>query len=74
MAKNGKILFGMETQTTETAVRALVGSTDVWLTACAMATAGELKLRAVLPEIERVQKTSGPQNTAVAKAAVVSLA
>ena len=74
VAKNGKILFGMETQTTETAVRALVGSTDVWLTACAMATAGELKLRAVLPEIERVQKTSGPQNTAVAKAAVVSLA
>ena len=74
VAKNGKALFGMEMQTTETAVRALVGSGDVWLTACAMATAGELKLRAVLPEIERAQKLSGPQNAAVAQSAIASLA
>jgi len=72
--KNGRDLYGLEPQTEETAVRALVGSNDAWLSACAIAAAGELALRAVLPEIERVSKISGSENAAVAHTAAALLA
>jgi hypothetical protein len=74
VAKNGRELFGMQPQGREEAVRALVDSGDAWLSACAMATAGELGLREALPEIERAGRLNGPENAAVALAALAALA
>jgi MFS family permease len=74
VVKNGRDLFRLEPQSAETAVRALVGSPDAWLSACAMAAAAELKLQAVLPEIERAGALGGPENAAVARASAAALA
>lgn len=74
VAKNGRDLYGIEVPTAEAAIRSLVGSNDHWLAACAMATAGERQLRAVLPDIVRAGQQSFPENAAVAQAASALLA
>ena len=73
-ARNARDLYGIESPTEESAVRCLVGSNDPWIAACAMATAGERQLRALLPEILRVGQQRGQKNAAVAQAAAAMLA
>ena len=73
-ARNARDLYGIESPTEESAVRCLVGSNDPWIAACAMATAGERQLRALLPEILRVGQQRGQKNAAVAEAAAAMLA
>jgi AAA family ATP:ADP antiporter len=69
----GKRLFGFEPQTAESAVRELIASVDPWLVACAIAAARELKLSALVPEIERASRSASAPVRQIADEAMAVL-
>ena len=69
----GRDLFGIEAKTAASAVRDLLHSRDGWLTACAMATAAELKLTELEEEIRQVAGAAGAEVAAVARSAAAAL-
>lgn len=74
LAQNGRDLFGVEVRDTESAISELVGSSDPWLAACAMATAAERKLHKLTPEIISASQRWGAEIAEVGKSAVSALA
>lgn len=74
LLERGRELFGFEVRSAEQAIRQLIASGDPWLVACAMAAAGELKLRSLAPEIERTAAESGREVAEVARSVTAALA
>lgn len=74
LVENGRELFGVEVRDAESAISELVGSSDPWLAACAMATAAERKLHKLTPEITRASQRWGAEIAEVGQTAVRSLA
>jgi HEAT repeat protein len=67
----GRDLFGVEARTAVEAVRELMDSGDVWLVACAIATAAQLSLRSLGSRIRQLSEDSaGAEVVLVAKAAL----
>ena len=65
--ETGRHLFGIEVKTPETAVRDLILSGDVWLAACAVAAAGELRMHRLAPDIRRAAENTGMEVAEVAR-------
>jgi AAA family ATP:ADP antiporter len=74
VTQSGRELYGIETKDVETALRELIRSGDSWLTACAIATAVELKARQLAPEIAPLTERSGTEVRQVAQSALAVLA
>ncbi len=74
LREQGEALFGIEHQTAEAVIRGLVHSTDSWLAACAMAAAGELRLRALAADIAEASKKANAEVIAVGQSAIAVLA
>ena len=72
--ETGQNLFGIEVKTPLSAIRDLIRSEDAWLVACAMAAAGELKMRQLMPDILEAAKNSGREVAEVARSATARLA
>lgn len=69
----GKEIYGLELPDAEQALRRLLTSGDNWLVCCAMATAGEWKMKQLSEDI-RCQKDSGEEVCAVATQVSTALA
>ncbi|MCZ2079055.1 MAG: hypothetical protein LC130_29155 [Bryobacterales bacterium] len=74
LERHGQELFGLEHLDAERAIRELIRSGDPWLVSCAMATAAELGLRALIPEIREACRSASPEVVEVARSAVAVLA
>jgi AAA family ATP:ADP antiporter len=74
MIETGRRLYGIAAKTPETVVRDLLGSGDPWLVACAMAAAGELRMRGLAPEIRQAAENTGAEVAEVAKSTEALLA
>jgi AAA family ATP:ADP antiporter len=72
--ETGRHLFGISAKTPETAIRDLIRSGDPWLVACAVAAAGELKMRGLAPDIEQAARSTGADVAEVARSAVALMA
>jgi AAA family ATP:ADP antiporter len=70
----GRELFGIREKSAAAAVQELIHCDDPWLVACAMATAAELKLRELAPEIRNAARHAGAEVNQVARAAAAALA
>jgi AAA family ATP:ADP antiporter len=70
----GREVFGLEPRDAQTALRELMQSGDSWLVACAVATAAELRLKELRPEIEPLSKRAGTEVGQVAQSAILALA
>ncbi len=73
-AQVGRELFGLAETDAAGALRSLLRSGDNWLVACAVATAAEMKLPGLRPEIEALAGKSGTDVGAVAQKALTALA
>ncbi len=71
--ERGRELFGVEPMTAEQAIRELLRSHDPWLVPCAMATAAELQLRDLAPEIAEAAAHGESEVSEVAKSAEAAL-
>jgi len=69
LVEKGRDLFGVEIRNPEQAIRELIRSGDPWLVACAMAAAGELRFRALAPDIAEAGRNAGVEIGRVAFAA-----
>jgi hypothetical protein len=67
-------VFGIQPKTLETALRELLGSGDPWITACAIAAAAELKLKALASDISIIGSRGGRETVEMARAAAAALA
>ena len=67
-------LFGIEPKDPETAIRELMDSGDEWLVACAMATAAQLKLKRLAPDISKISSAADGEVSQVARDAIAVLA
>ncbi len=65
--QRGRELFGVEFRDSEAALRELVRAGDPWLAACAMAAAGELRMRSLAPDIAAAPARSEPEVDEVAR-------
>jgi AAA family ATP:ADP antiporter len=74
VTQSGRELYGIENKDVETALRDLIRSGDAWLTACAIATAAELRARQLAPEIAPLTERSGSEVSQVAQSALAVLA
>ena len=74
LAEKGRELFGVEVPDAEAAVRELIRSGDPWLVACAAASAAELRLGNLAPDIARAAEQAGREVSEVARAAAAALA
>ncbi len=74
LMERGRELFGVEIRTPEEAIRELIRSRDSWLVVCAMAAAGELRMRGLAAEITEAAKGAGAEVCQVAQAAQFALA
>ena len=72
--QRGLDLFGIEPKDPETAIRELMDSGDEWLVACAMATAAQLKLKQLAPDISKISSTADGEICQVARDAIAVLA
>lgn len=72
--QTGRDLFGVEPKDQQSALKSLMKSGDPWLVACAVATAADLKLNALRPEIEPLVQKAGPEVGLVARSALAALA
>ena len=70
----GHDLFKIDVPDVETAIRLLIKSGDEWLASCAIATAGQLKLRNLVPDINGVCESSTGDVCQVARDCAVALA
>ena len=59
LAQRGRDLFGIQTKDAETAVRELLSSGDEWLVSCAIATAAQLRLTKLAPDIQSAHVKAG---------------
>jgi AAA family ATP:ADP antiporter len=71
---SGRDLFGLEVPDAEGAIRELIRSHDPWLVACAMAAAAEMKLRKLVPDIEKAAEEAVTEVSEVARSAEAALA
>jgi AAA family ATP:ADP antiporter len=71
--QTGHDLFGVEIKDLKTALRELIRSGDAWLVACAVATAAELRMKDVVPDIEPLAKQASPELRTVAESALAVL-
>lgn len=67
-------VFGLEPRDSRSALRELIRSGDSWLVACAIATAAELRLSDLRPEIESLSRRAGTEVGPVAESALATLA
>jgi AAA family ATP:ADP antiporter len=74
ITQTGRDLFGVEEKDQRAALRELMRSGDTWIAACAVATAAELKLRDLRPEIEPLSRKAGADVVMVARSALAALA
>lgn len=74
VATKGRDLFGVQVRDAEESIRLLIHSGDSWLRACAMATAAELKLRGLAPDIAAAARDAGAEIGLVAASAQAALA
>lgn len=74
LLESGRDLYGLAARTAEDAVRELIRSRDPWLVACAMAAAGELRMRSLAPEISQAAQESVAEVWEVARSAEAVLA
>ncbi len=74
LAERGREVFGLDALTPETALSKLLESGDEWLVACAIATASEMGIRALLPRIRQLEKGAGVEVERVARDAAMALA
>ncbi len=74
MAERGRDLFGLEVRDAESAIRDLIRSSDPWLSACAMAAAGERKFHRLRADIVAVGERAGTEVAQVANSAAQTLA
>lgn len=72
--EQGRDLYGVKVPTAEEAIRDLIHSHDPWLVACAVASAAELKLRSLAPEIAQAAQESEQDVSEVARSAEAALA
>ena len=72
--EQGRDLYGVNVPTAEEAIRDLIRSHDPWLVACAVASAAELKLRSLAPEIAQAAQESEQDVSEVARSAEAALA
>jgi ATP/ADP translocase len=72
--EHGRQLYGVEIPSAEDAIRELIHSRDLWLTACAMAAAAELELRNLAQEIHQAAEESQDEVGLVARSAAARLA
>ena len=72
--ETGRQLFGIESKTPEAAVRELIRCGDLWVVACAVAAAGELRMRGLAAEIRQAAENIGPEVAEVAKSTAALLA
>jgi ATP:ADP antiporter, AAA family len=70
----GRDLFDVRIQTVEDAVRTQILSGDPWMSACAIAAAGELQLRNVSADIARIALEATPEVSRVARRVQTALA
>ena len=74
MAERGRDLFGLEVRDAESAIRDLIHSSDPWLSACAMAAAGERRFHKLRADILAVGQRAGTEVAQVASSAAQELA
>lgn len=74
LAQKGRDLFGITVKDAETAVRELLNSGDEWLVSCAIATAAQLKLTRLAPDIQAASSKSQGDVSEVARDAMLVLA
>jgi hypothetical protein len=74
LMQTGRDLYGIEEKDKGAALRELMRSGDAWLTACAVATAAEWRLRALKSDIEPLARKAGPDVGMVARSALAALA
>ena len=72
--QRGQDLFGIQTPAPEIAIRQLIESGDEWLVSCAIATAAQLNLRGLVPEIDAVSSRADGDIPQVARDAMAVLA
>jgi AAA family ATP:ADP antiporter len=73
-AAASSVHLGVEEKDVPSALRDLMQSGDAWLVSCAIATAAELEVRQLAPEINRISQTAGAQVAQVAAPALAALA
>ncbi len=73
VVEQGEELFGVERKTAESALREILRSGDEWLVACAIATAGDLKMKGLRSEIQTLCSQSGEAVCTVARTALLGL-
>lgn len=74
VSQSGRELYGIEGKSVEAAIRELIQSGDSWLTAAAVATAAELKLKQLAPDIRPLSQKAGTEISLVANSAMTALA
>ena len=72
--ESGKALFGVEPQDVESVIGSLMHSDEQWIASCAIAAAGELKLRSLAGEVAKAVNRRDPAVSLVAAAAAAELA
>lgn len=73
ISQAGRDVFGVEPRDARSALRTLIRSGDKWLVACAVATAAELHMGDLRPEIEPLTRKGGTEIAQVAQAALAAL-
>jgi AAA family ATP:ADP antiporter len=74
LAQAGRDIFGVQPKDARRALRDLIRSGDAWLVACAVATAAELRLTELRPDIEPLSTRAGSEVGPVAQSALLALA
>ena len=74
ITQTGRDLFGVEDKDQRAVLRAIMRNGDAWLVACAVATAGELGLRDLRPDIEPLARKGETGVVDVARSALAALA
>lgn len=73
VAQIGSDMFGVDSPDAASALRQLLRSGDSWLVACAVATAAEMRLGQLRPEIEPLARSAGTEVGPVAQSALATL-
>jgi ATP/ADP translocase/HEAT repeat protein len=72
--ERGREIFNVQPKNVQTALRELIACQDPWLAACAMASAAELRLRPLAPDIAEAGKRAQPDVYQVSVSATEALA
>lgn len=72
--ERGKALFGVESHDVESLIGTLMHADEQWIASCAIAAAGELKLRSLAGEVAKAVNRQDPAVSSVAAAAAAALA